>query len=226
MGALQIGIGLGLGVTLAIIGQVIEVLADMQTDRHLKTAAEIVGAGRAAAIFVDIVAIMEDEIEVLAREVSVRAVIAVLEILASHDAELEALDGRLRERQRARAAAEAALSACGEAVPIGALRLQPADLDMHAVRGLGSGDHLALRDDRGETVIARHLPVDRHRRHRHPAMRFERIGGEPGPDDETVGRGIARGDPQREGEGAKHALRPEDAGRGESERRGGDEQAA
>ena len=77
---------------------------------------------------------------------------------------------------------------------------------MDAMGKLGPGQLLALGDDRAEAFVARDLPGDRHRRHRHAAMLVERIGREPGPDHEAVGRRIARGDAEAERIGAPISI--------------------
>src|SRR3546814_2217865 len=125
---------------------------------------------------------------------------------------------RSRRGQGARAATQTALAARGEAVIIGAVGLQPRDLDMDAVRELGAREVGALGDDVAKTAVARDLPVDREIRQRHPAVTLHRFGGEARPDDEAVARrsaSRAAGDERKLAEDT--ALGAQDRGGGKAE---------
>ena len=178
--------------------------------------------------FVDIVAIMIDEGELLVGERAIGGVIAVLVILAAADPEAQRARARAGGGDGARAADDALLAARAEAVPIGPVGLQAGKLDMDAVGELGPGDLAAMRHDRMELLVGGDLPGHRHRRHRHPAMGLERIGREPRPDHEAVRRRIAGGDSEAERKGGEaSALGAEDSGGGErSGGRARDEMAA
>ena len=90
MGALQVRVRLVEPVALPIVGEVERILADAAARRDDQAAAPA-RPRRVAAILVDVVAIMIDEGEVLARQMAVGGIEAVLVTLAAGDPELERL---------------------------------------------------------------------------------------------------------------------------------------
>ena len=223
---LQVGIGLVDGVALPVVGEVEGVLAQALARCGDQVAAPA-RVRRVAAIFVDVVAVMIDEGELLAREVAVGGVIAVLVILAAGDAELQGFRRGGGEGKGAGPAVDAFLAARLESVPVGPVGLEAGQLDMDAVAELGPGQLFALADDRREPSVRGDLPFDRHRGHRHAAVQVERIGRQPRPDDESVGGGLAGGDAEAERISAPDRLCAHDGRRGEGGGSGtGDEGAA
>ena len=122
----QIAIGLVERVAVAIIHQRVDLVAVVLADSPLVAAA--VGAP-----FVDVVAGMEDEVEMLLRDPPERGEIAVLVVLAAADGEADPIDRRARRRRGPGAADLAHVVAGMEAVEVVARRLEPGDLDVHAV---------------------------------------------------------------------------------------------
>jgi hypothetical protein len=75
---LQVGVALVLGVAAAIV-----------VERRDERAGVLTDGGAVRAVFVDIVAIVEDERQLLVSEVAIGGVLACLEILAARDPEAE-----------------------------------------------------------------------------------------------------------------------------------------
>ncbi len=159
-----------------------------------------------------------------------RAVVALLVLLAGREGELEARVVRVRCGRRARAADGARRLAGEEAVPVHAVGLQAAHLDVHAVGEGGIGRDLATLHDVATVFVARDLPAYADRLGRH-ASAVERIGREAGPQDDAVGARTARSDAQRErialkALGGDELRRPRHEHAGSSERPGGRQQPA
>ncbi|MNX82230.1 hypothetical protein D3C86_1139530 [compost metagenome] len=95
-----------------------------------------------------------------------------------------------------------------ESVPVVAEGLEALDLDVDRVRQFGPRVCFAGLDDPSEALVFSHLPPHRDDSRRHAAMGFERLGRQAGPQDETVGPRVARGDPQREGIAAEAIRAP------------------
>ena len=171
-------------------------------------------------IFVDEIAIVVDEGEIVFRDVAIGGVEATLVMLAAAYAEAQLRDGGTGRRQRARTAGQRAVGADREAIPIGAIGLEAGNFGVNAMAQLGPGQLGAFGDDRAEVIILGNLPVDREGGHRHAPVRFERLGCQARPHHEPVARRIARRDPQLERVFAEPALR-EQNGRRRKRRHGG-----
>src|SRR3546814_4700759 len=65
---------------------------------------------------------------------------------------------------------------CFRSVIIGPVGFEARDLDMDAVAQFGMREFGALGHDVAKAPVARDLPVDRHRRQRHAAVRRHRLG--------------------------------------------------
>ena len=225
---LQIIIAQILGVAQAIVGKVITILADMVA--HLRSGQAVLVIVRAAlTIFIDEVAIMIDEGEiVLARQMAEGGEQAILIILTAGDAEFQQLGTGRRQRQGAGAATRRLVVAERKAIPIGPVGLKPGHFDMDAVAQFRPSDCFATGHDGPEAIIGRDLPFYRDRRHRHAAMRLERARRQLGPDDEAVGRRIARCHAQSEGIAGEPALGAKEGGRAgdRGDGGGGEERAA
>src|SRR5688572_30315610 len=129
---------------------------------------DVVGiAIEVAAPFVNVVAGMEDEIELLLRDAAVRGEVTGLIVAAAADAKTDPLGGRARRRRGLGAADLAHLTAAAETVEIFAAGLEAVGVDMDAVPELGPRDRSARSHDGAELPIARDLPghFDIRRRH-------------------------------------------------------------
>ncbi len=195
-GGLQVRVHRLLRVADAIVAQRIGFAANIVAHR-LDRAVEGV-EHRARAIFVDIVAIVEDEVELLLCDMAVGGVVARLEMLAADRGEAHLVDFRAHRRQRAGEAGQALLAGAFEAIPVKPAWLEPRHLDMHRMGEFGVGRFLPLSGDGLESVILRHLPVDRDGGERHAALRLERTGCEPRPDHEAVGQRVTGRHAERE----------------------------
>ena len=92
---------------------------------------------RDAALLVDVVADVHDEVEIGRGHRAIGRVLAVLVVLAARDRELEPRERRAARGRGARAADGAALAAAREPVPVVARRLEARRLDVHRVRPVG-----------------------------------------------------------------------------------------
>ena len=115
----------------------------------------------------------------------------------------------------------AALTTDFEAIEIGPVRLEAGDFDMDGMRKLRPGGRRTARHDGSKCLVGGDLPRNRNNRHRHAAVRFERLRSDPRPDDETVRRRIARRYPKAERLAAPFRLRPNKRRRGDQRCGGG-----
>jgi hypothetical protein len=148
-----------------------------------------VAAVRKAAVWVvlvDVVAEVEDHIEVLLGEAPVRGPVAVLEVLAAHHA--EAQPTRVGEWRRGRPGTPDGAQRAADPEPVEVLpaRLQPAYIHVHGVGELRPCERRAGPYHAVELLVASDLPLhrDRSRRHRPGVVR---IAHQPGPEDDAVG---------------------------------------
>lgn len=155
-------------------------------------------AGPGAAL-VDVVAEMQDQIRVLLGHPAVRREEPGLVVGAGREEHRQRRAGAHRGGgPRAPGLGDVPLRA--EPVPVLPARLEPADLDVHAVRRRLDRGHRAACRELPEVAVAGHLPLhgDRRARHAAEAVRVERAGCETRPQHHTARRGFARGDAQRE----------------------------
>lgn len=190
MRRLQVAVDLVLGVAVAVVDQRVDLVAPVQPRPR------DVRAGLAA--FVDVVAIVEDEVEPLGRKMAKGGKQPLLVVLAAGDREAEPLDRRARRRRGAGAAGRTPFLADLEAIPIVTAGLEPVDLDMDRVgelrpRRLGSFPHHSA-----EAIVGCQFPGDLDRLHRHAAA-FERFRRDPRPQHHAVRPRIAGGDAEAEG---------------------------
>src|SRR6185436_11759874 len=104
-------------------------------------------------VLVDVVAIVEDEIELFLGEVAEGCEVAVLVALAAGIGEAQRRRHGAHRRRGPGAADPAHLLADAEAIPIGPGGLESADFDMDAVAELGPGQRLALAGDAAEAIV-------------------------------------------------------------------------
>jgi hypothetical protein len=152
------------------------------------------------AVLVRVVAEVHDEVEVLAGDLAVGGIEALLPLLARHEAEPQLVDAAAR--RRARAAHRARRVAAGEAVEVLAPGVQPVDLDVDRVRERRPGGRPAARDDAAHPGILRQIPAHLDRPWLHAAVGAQRLRREPRPQHDSVVRRIARRDAEHERVGA------------------------
>jgi hypothetical protein len=187
VGGLEVAVGLVQGVADPVAGQVGRLAAD-------------VAAGQVAPwrVLVDVVAKVQDHVEVVLGQVPVGGVVALLEVLAGHEGQVQANEGAARVGAGPGAADPAQVAAGPEAVPVVAARVEAVHLHVDGVgQGRGGGD-AAPADHIPEPRPGGGLPVDRDRPGRHAAVGVERPGRQPGPE-HRPGRGrVAGGHPEGE----------------------------
>ena len=148
--------------------------------------------------FVDVVAEVHDQIEVVGDHVPVRGEVALLVLLAGGESEPQALVVLARGGRGARPADRTHLTAGAKSIPVPARRLEALHLDVDRVceRGCGGGD--AALDDFRHTLVGRHFPFARHDLGRHAASGHERRRSQACPEHHTCRGGIAGCDAERE----------------------------
>ena len=191
MGGLQVAIGLVLRIPDPVV------LERLDLDRRVLADVAI-----ATAVLVDVVARVGNQVEALLGHVLERAVIAGFVALAPRHSKRERLDRVLRGGG-ARAAHRAHGVAGHEAIEVVAPRLEPGGIHVHAVAQLRGGGGAALLDHPAEGVVVGQFPADCRAHGVHAVSRDQRIGREPRPEHHAGGRGVARGDAEREGIGLK-----------------------
>ena len=127
VGGLQVGVGFVLGIAPTIIVERRDQRARMLAGRRR----------RVRAIFINVVAVVEDELQLLVRHVAVSGVISGLVVLAAGDPEAQLLRRGIASWKRAGAADAAALAAGFEAIEIGPVGLEPRYFDVDRMRKLG-----------------------------------------------------------------------------------------
>src|SRR5262249_47259449 len=138
------------------------------------------------AAFIDVVAVVVDEIETLLREPTVSCIKPVFVLLAAGNGETHLSSRGARRRQRTRPAYPAALPAHVELVVVISARLQTCNLDMHRVAKLGMCDcHSSLRHlpHRG---VRRQRPTDLDRALRHSTTALQGLWCDLGPNYHAV----------------------------------------
>lgn len=153
--------------------------------------------------------------EVLLRQVPVGREVAVLPCLTGGEGEVQ-LAGRGPDGRGGTGTARPGhVVAHPEAVVVLTVRMQAVDLGVHGVCEFGRGDHAAPLHGAAEAFVRGHLVLhpDRAARHAAQPVGGERIGGEAGPQHDTIGPGVSRGHAQREGvaaqrRGGERQIRP------------------
>ena len=171
---LQICVGLVLGVAVAIVGEA-------EAPAALGVVANDVAVRRP---LVDVVPEKEHRLQILARQVGVRRVVALGVVLAGCEREPEGL-GRSHGGRGARAPDRTFGTACAEAIPVRAIGFESAHLDVHRMREVRRRSVRARAHDVRHGLVPSDEPIDVHGRRRHSATR-ERIGREAGPEDDAI----------------------------------------
>ncbi len=186
----EVGIRLVEAVAVAVVDQRIDLVAGVLAHAPL-------GPAAVGAPLVDVVAGVDDEVELLLGDAPVGGEIAGLEVAAAADAEAQPVDRGPGRRRRSRAPGLTELVPGAKAIPVVVRRLEPVHLDVNAVGQFRPGQGLPFLHDGPERRVRRQLPLDRDGNHRHAAA-GQRLGREPGPQDDAVGQRIAGGDAERE----------------------------
>ena len=144
-------------------------------------------AGQHAAIFIDVVAGMEDEVEIgLLGHVAPGGEVALLEMLAPGGDETQPLRPGVGRRRGAGAAGLADLPPTAEAIEVTVCGSQAGHLGMDGEAQFGAGQFLAAGDDAGEAVILRHLPGHREGDVRQAAHGCQGVSRQAGPQHHPV----------------------------------------
>src|SRR4030095_8561325 len=109
---------------------------------------------------VDVVAQVDDEIQVLGGQVAKAGIVAALPVLAGDGGEGEAVGARARRRGGAGPAGRGDVAGRLEAGPVPAGWRQAPHLDVNSVRQRRVRDGPAVTHDGGEAVVGGDLPAD------------------------------------------------------------------
>jgi hypothetical protein len=184
---LQVRVGLVLRVAVAILdhgaGLATGVLADVVD---------------APGGLVDVVADEHHDVHVLVEKMAVRAVVALLELLARPQPETELARVAGCRRRGARASDPAHLVAGHEAVPVPPGRFEARDLHVDAVAAAGERVDRAAPHQPREPLVGGHLPADGDRLRIHAAA-VQRFGRQSAPEHDAVRQRRTRRDAKREG---------------------------
>jgi hypothetical protein len=146
--------------------------------------------GTGGGPFVDVVAKVYGEVQVLLGQMLVRVVEPVRIVLAGDERKLQGLH-RPYGWRRLRAPDRAGLVADTKPVPVPPRRLQPFDLDVHGVPQFGHREHGAALHEALHALVGGDLPLHGNRMTGHAAA-FERLRRQARPQHHAGGRGIAR----------------------------------
>ena len=186
MRGLQVSVGLVLGVPVAVVVQ------RGQFATHV-----LAGFAVAGRSFVNVIAQVNDQVQVLAGQVLQRREQACLVVLATGKGKPQPIRRAFGRRSRSRAADRAGFAGGLEPVPVSASRLESLDLHVDAVsqpRRSRGGPGL---DDLGHCLVGSDLPGDRHILRRH-ASTFKRLGRQSRPEHHALRLRISGSHAQRE----------------------------
>ena len=146
---------------------------------------------------VDVIAQVDDQIQIVGQHMPVGRVIPLLVLLAGPRGEAQPRRGGIQRRRGPGAADRAGRVAGMEAVPIPAVRFQARQFGVHRMAPVRRRVTGGPGDDLAESLVRRDLDADRNAHRRHTAGGRKRLGGQAGPEHETIGQGITRGHPER-----------------------------
>ena len=158
------------------------------------------------APFVDVVAGVEHEVELLGGNPAVGGEVAGLVVAAAAHRKSQTIHVGAGRGSRLRAPNRTDLAADAKAVEVFTAGCQTARLDAHAVTELRTRHRDTLGRRHRERAVLRDLPADFDIGHRHPAA-GERLRRETRPEDDAVGRRFAGRDTERERIGPEDRLR-------------------
>ena len=142
-----------------------------------------------APLFINVVADVHDQIEVVGRHRAIGRVVPVLVHLTASDGEIERAERRAALRCGARVSDRALRFAASEAVPVVAGRIESRDLDVHRVSPVRGCIGLAGPNDVAKSIVPSDLPADLDRAFGHSAAGREGLRREPRPEHYRVGSG-------------------------------------
>lgn len=183
VGGDEVGVEAVQGVAVAVLHEVHRLGPQLGGDGDVAHASHGVDG-----VLVDVVAQVQDQIDVLLGEVPVGGVEALEPRLAGDEGEVQLPGAAVRRGRGAGAADRAEHSARAEAVVVVPVRLESGDLHVDGVGELGHRAGPSPAYDGPEAVVAGDLPlhVDGVRRHAAAAVGREGLGGETGPQYDPV----------------------------------------
>ena len=212
MGALQVGVGLVLGVPQPVALEGDGLLAGVGA-----------GGGRVGLALVLVVAEVQHDVGLVVGEVAVGGEVAGLVVGAAGEGHRERGRHLALSRGRAGATDRAEVPVDLEAVPVLPPGPQPVDLDVDGVGVGGAGPDGAAVDGATHLRVVGDLPLhlDVASRHAAPPVGGERLDGQAGPQDDARGGRVAGGDAELEGGDPHRAGGDEERGGGRGGDRGG-----
>ncbi len=142
--------------------------------------------------FINIVADVHDEVEIVGHHVTIRGVVPLLVVLATDDAEFQVVERSTVGRSGA-GASDGTTHATGlEPVPVVSSRIESRRLYVDGVRPLGSGVVRAMLYDRVHTLVGGDRPIDRDDLRWHASARLERRRCETCPQHHAVRSRVTR----------------------------------
>jgi hypothetical protein len=172
------------------VAAILGVAAAVVVERHRLVADVAARSAVGRPILVDVVAEVNDEVDVLLGEVFVGCVEARLEVLARYERELHLPRLAPGRWERPCPADGAFLLSCPEPVPVPAIRSEIGHVDVNRMRERGQRHGHAPPHDVPQAGIRCQLPVDQNRLGRHPAA-VERVVRQPRPEHDALVRGIS-----------------------------------
>src|SRR5262249_41478260 len=165
-------------------------IVDERVDFLTVVLTDPIAASAVRAAFVDVVAGVKHEVEMLVSDPSKRGEVSALVVIAAADGKPQAIDRGAGRRRGSGPPGLTDLVAGSKPVPVIASRLEPADLDVDTVAQFRPRERRAFLRDRLKARVARNLPVDLDVRRRHAAA-LERLRRQSRPQDDAVGEGSA-----------------------------------
>src|SRR4029453_6109827 len=141
---------------------------------------------RAPGGFVDVIADVDDQVEVGLDHVTIRDEVALLELLTGGEGEAKAVAVGAHGWRGPRGADPAHLAAGAEPVPVPARGLELIDLDVNRVRPRGRRGRDAPLDHLAHAIVVRHLPLGGERVGWHAAAWSGGRWSEAGPEHHAV----------------------------------------
>ena len=197
VGGLQIGVSLVQGVPQPVSAQVGR-LGGRHAIAHAGQAGRSV-AVRAVAVLVDVVADVQDQVEVLASsDAAVGTEVATGVVAAGDQRQPQGMDDALLVRRGLGAAGGTELSERLEAVPVSGVGPEVVDVHLDGVVAPGIGPHAPASDDVPKARVRGDDPPHQQRPSQPAARRGHRLAparwrGGPGPDDDSLASRVAAG---------------------------------
>src|SRR5262249_13033110 len=165
-------------------------IVDERVDFLTVVLTDAIAASAVRAAFVDVVAGVKHEVEMLVSDPSKRGEVSTFVVIAAADGKPQAIDRGAGGRRGSGSPGLAGprgltdLVAGSKPVPVIASRLEPADLDVDAVAQFRPRERRASLRDHLKARVARNLPVHLDVRRRHAAA-LERLRRQSRPQDDA-----------------------------------------